>query len=245
MRHLTLRVAWHDRAWDGAVCNHPSDNAFCLALDRVRESRDDAYEDGIAGASGPTSTETGCLPAAPRPAPFMNEREWTRVIQHPYQEIKKAQETHGHLLPTPVKVPPYTTFCIPFAWMTIRSQEEIAERLPAPAPRGSRGAISHELGLRAAPAGGAAGDVLRRPDSDRVPRLLLHEGRPAHQRLDQPACGRRGTAHKGRPGAGARHRGLQSFVPDVGPARPSLDPPGRFGRLPSPVPRVPRPNGRP
>ena len=47
--HLTVRVAWHDRAWDGAVCDHPVGNAFCLALNRVRESRDDAYEEAIAG----------------------------------------------------------------------------------------------------------------------------------------------------------------------------------------------------
>ena len=26
MRHLTLRVAWHDRAWDGTVCDHASEN---------------------------------------------------------------------------------------------------------------------------------------------------------------------------------------------------------------------------
>ena len=49
MHHLTLRVAWHDRAWDGAVCDHPADNAFCLCLDRVREGRDDPYEQSVAG----------------------------------------------------------------------------------------------------------------------------------------------------------------------------------------------------
>ena len=48
---MTLRVAWHDRAWDGSICDHPSDNAFCLALDRIREERDDAYEDALAGRS--------------------------------------------------------------------------------------------------------------------------------------------------------------------------------------------------
>jgi hypothetical protein len=32
VQHLTVRVAWHDRAWDGTVCDHPSENGFCLAL---------------------------------------------------------------------------------------------------------------------------------------------------------------------------------------------------------------------
>jgi ATP-dependent exoDNAse (exonuclease V) alpha subunit len=60
----------------------------------------------------------------------MSAREWTRVISHPYQQGNKTQETHGHMRPTPVKVPPYATFAVPFAWMTRRDQEEIANRLP-------------------------------------------------------------------------------------------------------------------
>lgn len=134
MRHLTLRVAWHDRAWDGMVCNHPSQNAFCLALDRIREERDDAYEDSVHGRSWADLNSDGLPPCRAEAGAFMNPHEWTRTIEHPYQKIRKAQDTHGHLLPTPVKVPPYSTFCIPFAWMTIRSQEEIAERLPVQLP---------------------------------------------------------------------------------------------------------------
>jgi hypothetical protein len=60
----------------------------------------------------------------------MSDREWTRTIKHPYQEGNKTQDTHGHLRPTPVKVPPYSTFAIPFWWLTERAQEEIAESVP-------------------------------------------------------------------------------------------------------------------
>lgn len=49
MRHLTVRVAWHDSGWDARVCAAPSRNSFCLALDRVREERNDAAEDALAG----------------------------------------------------------------------------------------------------------------------------------------------------------------------------------------------------
>jgi hypothetical protein len=49
VQHLTVRVAWHDRAWDGTVCDHPSENGFCLALKRVREDRNDADEERVAG----------------------------------------------------------------------------------------------------------------------------------------------------------------------------------------------------
>ena len=43
MFHLTARVAWHDSRWNGSVCRQPSCNAFCAALDRIREERDDYY----------------------------------------------------------------------------------------------------------------------------------------------------------------------------------------------------------
>jgi hypothetical protein len=128
--HLTIRAAWHDRAWDGAVCNHPTTNAFCLALDRVREERDDAQEEAIAGRHWGDLEGTAQPPCRAEAGAFMSAREWTRVLPHPYQELARARDTHGHLRPTPVKVPPYSTFAVPFAWMTRRDQEDIANRLP-------------------------------------------------------------------------------------------------------------------
>jgi hypothetical protein len=129
VHHLTLRVAWHDRAWDGAVCDHPADNAFCLCLDRVREGRDDAYEQSVAGLHWADLNDT--LPPCQQEAEaFMSGREWTRELKHPYQKLQKTQDTHGHLRPTPVKVPPYATFAVPFAWMMRRAQQEIADGLP-------------------------------------------------------------------------------------------------------------------
>lgn len=120
MQHLTVRVAWHDRAWDGTVCNHPSENGFCLALKRIREDRNDADEERVAGRHWADLSATEHPPCQQEAGGFMSAREWTRVLKHPYQEGHKTQETHGHLRPTPVKVSPYSTFAVPFAWMTRR-----------------------------------------------------------------------------------------------------------------------------
>ena len=130
MRHLTLRVAWHDRAWDGHVCDRPSENAFCLALDRIHLNRDDEYEDGIAGEAFTDIAGTDLPPCRAESGAFMSSDEWTRIIDHPYRENDKAASTHGHLRPTPVTVPKFSTFAIPFAWMQRRAQDEIAERSP-------------------------------------------------------------------------------------------------------------------
>jgi ATP-dependent exoDNAse (exonuclease V) alpha subunit len=64
----------------------------------------------------------------------MNEREWWRIFNHPYQSIEKAKPTHGKLVRTPTKVPPYSTFAVPFRWMLRESQKEIEEALPEALP---------------------------------------------------------------------------------------------------------------
>src|SRR4029077_14951200 len=30
IRHLTVRMAWHDNGWNGHICNAPADNTYCI-----------------------------------------------------------------------------------------------------------------------------------------------------------------------------------------------------------------------
>ena len=44
VRHLTVRLAWHDSAWNGRVCENPGANVYCigehsLLSDRIRTRR--------------------------------------------------------------------------------------------------------------------------------------------------------------------------------------------------------------
>lgn len=134
MFHLTARVAWHDSRWNGTVCRNPSCNSFCAALDRIREERDDAREDAQAGKRWSTLDPDELPACKAESGAFMNEAEWSRRFVHPYAGIKKAEETHGHLKPTLVRVPSYATFVVPFAWMLRSEQKAIDERLPIPLP---------------------------------------------------------------------------------------------------------------
>jgi ATP-dependent exoDNAse (exonuclease V) alpha subunit len=133
-KHLNVRVAWHDNKWSGVVCNNPSGNAFCLDLDRIREGRDDAAEDALAGKHFADLKPEQLPPCIAESGAFMSPREWHRLLQHPYQDIPKASATHGMLRPTVAKIPPYSTFAIPFLWMLRDSQERIDEALPTPLP---------------------------------------------------------------------------------------------------------------
>jgi len=134
MHHLNVRVAWHDNRWDGAVCRAPSSNSFCIDLDRIRAERDDVGEDGIAGRAFAELDVRQLPPCKAEAGAFMNEREWWREVDHPYQAIEKAKSTHGHLRRTRIKVPPYSTFAVPFLWMLRSSQERIDRSLPQPLP---------------------------------------------------------------------------------------------------------------
>ncbi len=49
LRHLSIRVPWHDTGWDARVCLAPRLNGSCLKLTRTAESRGDATEEVNAG----------------------------------------------------------------------------------------------------------------------------------------------------------------------------------------------------
>ena len=134
MFHLTARVAWHDSHWDGRVCQAPSCNSFCAALDRIRLGKNDDAEDMLAGKAWTELSPEDLPPCKAESGVFMNPAAWTRSFEHPYAGSKKATETHGHLKPTLVKVPSFATFAVPFAWMLRSEQNAIDERLPTALP---------------------------------------------------------------------------------------------------------------
>ena len=134
MFHLTQRIAWHDAKWDGSVCCAPSNNSFCVALDRVRKERDEAAEQEIAGKAWADLSPDALPPCKAEGGAFMSAREWVRRFEHPYIGIKKTAASHGHLKSTIVKVPPFSTFAVPFAWMLRGEQPALDEKLPEPLP---------------------------------------------------------------------------------------------------------------
>lgn len=133
--HLTIRVAWHDNRWNGTVCRAPSANAFCLALERIRNApRDDAKENQLANTPWGQLRFDDLPPCAAESGAFMTPTEWRRQVKHPYQLLPGTAATHGHLKPTVVTVPPYSTFAVPFWWMLRKNQEAIDTARPEQLP---------------------------------------------------------------------------------------------------------------
>lgn len=111
LKHISIRVPWHDAKWNGRVCTAPRDNASCLHLRRIAEERDDAAE---AAAAGRLISELGEKPPClDENGTFLSNRVFERVKTHPYSYDDK----YKHFAPTPFSQPAKTAIAIPFRWM--------------------------------------------------------------------------------------------------------------------------------
>lgn len=125
LRHISIRVPWHDAGWDGRVCQNPKANAACLVLDRIRANRKDDFETKMAGKM---LTE---LPANQWPAcivehgSFMSSVEIPRKVTHPYSA---TSDHHKHILPITFREPAYSAAVVPFRWMLRENAWDLAEK---------------------------------------------------------------------------------------------------------------------
>ena len=127
LRHLSIRVPWHDAGWNGTVCQNPKGNAACLVLKEIRDTRDDDRQQQLAGQSIATLDQTTQWPACiGERATFMAPFEFTRMVKHPYASFSDA---HSHITPASFRHPAYSAATIPFRWMSRDAAWELAEEL--------------------------------------------------------------------------------------------------------------------
>jgi hypothetical protein len=119
LRHISIRVPWHDNAWNGTVCSEPELNCSCLCLPRISEHRSNTKKlnqcEAVKGCSLQELDQKDWPCCVPERAMFMSPFEYTRVATHPYTET--SPETHGHFAPTPLRHPAYAAPAVPFNWM--------------------------------------------------------------------------------------------------------------------------------
>jgi AAA domain len=124
IQHLSTRVPWHDRGWEGTVCHAPSRNDACLVLPRINEERIDPEEDSAHDRDWNDLPPGVKLPPCVREkAGFMRPTEFIVPITHPYSSWSPA---HEGLRPLPLRFPAWSAPCVPFRWMNRKSAEEIA-----------------------------------------------------------------------------------------------------------------------
>lgn len=127
LRHLSIRVPWNDTNWTGVVCAKPNENISCLILPRISETRNDQAELSRSGKAWNLLSQDELPACVSEHGSFMAPFELVRKVKHPYSE--GSSQAHKHLLPTPLRIPPYSAACLPFRWMLKESIESITQSL--------------------------------------------------------------------------------------------------------------------
>ena len=132
VRHLSVRVPWHDSVWNGRVCRDVRANSACLALKRTAENRDDAYESACAGAR---------FDEIDSPPPCLSERG-AFLSPYPFSlptrlDYSNYSPEHRHILPQVVHVPAYGGVLTPYRWMLREHAWPLAEAFGIDAGEGT------------------------------------------------------------------------------------------------------------
>ena len=110
LRHLSVRVPWHDNGWNGTVCQAPHLNGACTKITRIGREKNDEVEVRIAGRSFES------LPQKQRPycihenSAFMAPFDLNRTQEHTLGK-------RGGFLPTEQIFLPFTVSVKPFRWL--------------------------------------------------------------------------------------------------------------------------------
>lgn len=127
IKHLSIRVPWHDNAWNGSICSNPKNNDACLVLKNCAQNRKDEEEEEMSGTFINTIKDESRLPPCLlERGMFMSDFEITKHIKHPYS--KGSNSYYKHFLPTPVLFPKFSAPAIPFLWGMPDQAQEFAKQ---------------------------------------------------------------------------------------------------------------------
>ena len=126
VRNLSVRVPWHDQAWNGHVCSDPLANSSCLALKIIAERRNDQFEATVAGESFDKLQSDQVPPCMRTSGTFLSPRPHSF---HSVMSYSKWSRDHRHIQPRLVHVPAWGALTIPYRWMLKESGFSIAQDL--------------------------------------------------------------------------------------------------------------------
>ena len=120
VKHLTVRVAWHDNKWNGKVCNDPVNNIYCngyhsLLSERIRRRKNADLEQNYYGQKVEEIQKEGYTPPC----------FWS-INAFGDQEITVDHDNPAEPKITPIKeiLPPNSVFSWPFALSFVRNPKE-------------------------------------------------------------------------------------------------------------------------
>ena len=105
LRHLSIRVPWHDNGWNGTVCADPVNNSSCLRLGNIHERRDDGVEVDLRGSRMDELTRFKQPPCVAERSTFMADFRSLGgpsiliVGNHPSTIISCRHQSNSRLIP--------------------------------------------------------------------------------------------------------------------------------------------------
>ena len=114
LRHLSVRVPWHDTRWDGTVCRFPRKNVSCLALNRIGATKDDELDERHAGERLDKVPRAEAPPCFAERVNFLSPRAQQRLAHHAYSD---TSDHHRHISDTAFRHPPFSAAATPFGWL--------------------------------------------------------------------------------------------------------------------------------
>lgn len=129
MKHISIRVPWHDKKWDGHVCDCPTNNPFCMMLKNINKGKDCKKEEAVASKEWSTLSVDELPACKGENGGFMNEKPYKRRFKHVYQD-NRNDIPQTKLRPKIIDIPEYSFCGIPFRYLSKDSSEYIDDRFP-------------------------------------------------------------------------------------------------------------------
>src|SRR5687767_12844982 len=97
LRHISVRVPWHDSGWIGTVCRAPQLNGACAKLKGIATAKKDELELPIAGKSLDELPREQWPCCVHERATFMASFEMEQLIEHAL--ANSSPKHYGHFQP--------------------------------------------------------------------------------------------------------------------------------------------------
>lgn len=115
LRHVSVRVPWHDSGWVGVVCKEPHLNGACSKLKGIAGSKVDSQEIKFAGKRLDEIPNADWPPCVNERGSFMAPMELDHIKRHAL--ASQNPKNYGHFRPTTQRYPAYSAGIVPFLWL--------------------------------------------------------------------------------------------------------------------------------
>lgn len=126
MKHISIRVPWHENKWDGTICHCPHNNPYCTCLKRIQMRKDSDKEDLLADKKWDKLSSDEQPECLAENGGFMSPFPISHVYRHPLTKYGP----HQVLKPTTIEMPPFSCMPVPFRYFSLDRQDYLNERYP-------------------------------------------------------------------------------------------------------------------